>query len=108
VIQEERNMLFRQLKKNGIQLILGLARFENPNLLLVMDREYRLSYQVTAEHFIIATGSQPRNPANIPFDKDVILDSTRLLQIEKVPKRFLCWVGDYRLRVCEFFCCPGH
>ncbi len=93
VIDQERNMLYRQFKKNGIQLIFGTARFENPHMLIVLDRDYHLSYQITGDTFIIATGSKPRNPKNIPFDKDVILDSTRLLQIEKVPRTMLVLGG---------------
>lgn len=93
VIDEERNMLYRQFKKNGIQLIFGTARFENPHMLIVLDHDYHLSFQITGDIFIIATGSKPRTPKNIPFDKDVILDSTRLLQIEKVPKTMLVLGG---------------
>lgn len=93
VVNAERDLVYRQFKKNGIQLIMGTARFENPHMLLVLDRDYRLSFQVEADNIIIATGSKPRNPSNIPFDKNVILDSTRLLQIEKVPKTMIVLGG---------------
>ena len=93
VIEEERNLVARQLKKNGVRLIVGNARFENPHMLIVIDRDYRLSHQIKAETFIIATGSVPRNPINVPFDKEVILDSTRLLGIDKVPKNMLVLGG---------------
>lgn len=93
VVNAERDLVYRQFKKNGIQLIMGTARFENPHMLLVLDKEYRLSYQIEADNIIIATGSKPRNPSNIPFDKNVILDSTRLLQIEKVPKTMIVLGG---------------
>lgn len=93
VVEEERNLVYRQLKKNGIRLVLGNARFENPHMLIVIDREFRLSHQIKADSFVIATGSKPRNPINVPFDKDVILDSTRLLGIDKVPKNMLVLGG---------------
>lgn len=93
VIDEERNLLSRQFKKNNIQYIEGNARFENPHMLIVIDKDFRLSYQIKSEIFIIATGSKPRNPINVPFDKDVILDSTRLLGIEKIPKTMLVLGG---------------
>lgn len=93
VIEDERNLVYRQLKKNGIQLITGNARFENPHMLIVIDKEFRLSHQIRANVFIIATGSKPRNPINVPFDNDVILDSTRLLGIDKVPKNMLVLGG---------------
>lgn len=93
VLEEERNMVFRQFKKNNIRLIQGEARFENPKTLLVVDRDYRILYQINAEYTIIATGSKPRNPQNIPFDNEVILDSTRLLGIEKIPKSLIVLGG---------------
>lgn len=93
VIDEERSMVYRQFKKNGIRLVQGTARFENPNTLIIVDNDFRLLYQIRADHIIIATGSKPRNPIGVPFDKDVILDSTRLLGIEKVPKTMLVLGG---------------
>lgn len=93
VLQEEKCIIIRQLKKNNIRVLEGSGRFENQNTLLVVDSEYRLRYQVKAKIFIIATGSNPRNPPDIPFDKEVILDSTTLLGIGKVPKSMIVLGG---------------
>lgn len=93
VIEEERTMISRQFKKNNIRFLHGTGRFENPHTLLIVDSDYRLAYQIKGEHFIIATGSVPRNPTGIPFDDKIILDSTRLLRIEKVPKSMLVLGG---------------
>lgn len=93
VINEEKTMISRQFKKNGIRFISGLGRFENPNTLLVLDKEFRLAYTIRADFFIIATGSKPRNPTGVPFDNEVILDSTRLLGIDKVPKTMIVLGG---------------
>lgn len=93
VIDEERSMVYRQFKKNGIHLVQGTARFENPHMLVVVDEEYRTLHQIKTDFAIIATGSKPRNPKNIPFDKEVILDSTRLLGIEKVPDTMIVLGG---------------
>lgn len=93
VLSEERNIIARQFKKNGIQFIQGSARFENQHTLIVVDNDYRLKYQVTADDFVIATGSNPRNPPDVPFDREVILDSTTLLGIGRVPKSMLVLGG---------------
>lgn len=93
VIEEERSLIDRQFKKNHIRLIQGIARFENAQKLVVMDAQFRLNFEIKSERFIIATGSKPRNPINIPFDADVILDSTRLLNLTKVPKSMLVLGG---------------
>lgn len=93
VITEERSVIVRQFKKNGIPYIVGSARFENPHTLVLIDTDYRLKYQIKADTFIIATGSNPRNPADVPFDKEVILDSNTLLQLGRIPKSLLVLGG---------------
>lgn len=93
VIEEERSLLSRQFKKNSIIFIEGNARFENPHMLIVVDKDFRLSHQIKGDIFIIATGSMPRNPIGVPFDNEVILDSTRLLGIDRIPKTMLVLGG---------------
>lgn len=93
VIEDERTIIARQFKKNGIEIIYGTARFENPHMLIVVDGEFRLTYQIKADKIILATGSKPRAPTTIPFDNAVILDSTRLLGIEKVPETMIVLGG---------------
>lgn len=93
VVEEERNIIYRQFKKNNIRLINGTARFENPHMIIVVDNDFRLLFQIKSDFFVIATGSKPRNPSNVPFDNEVILDSTRLLRIKKVPKNMIVLGG---------------
>ncbi len=93
VIDEEKNMIFRQFKKNNIRLLAGMAQFENARFVSVVDNDYRMLYRIKSDYFMIATGSKPRNPADIQFDYDVILDSTRLLQMPKVPKSLIVLGG---------------
>ncbi len=93
VIEDEKSMLYRQFRRNKIRLIQGFARFENPHMVIVVDDGYRMMYQIKADHFVIATGSKPRKPIEIPFDDTVILDSTSLLKIENVPKSLLVLGG---------------
>lgn len=93
VVEDEKSMLYRQFRRNRIRLIQGTARFENPHMVVVIDEEYRMLYQIKAEYFVIATGSQPRKPIEIPFDNEVILDSTSLLRIQEVPKSLLVLGG---------------
>lgn len=93
VIDEEKNMVYRQFKKNNIRLLCGTARFENSHVLILIDADYRLLYRIKGEIFVIATGSKPRNPNNVPFDDDVILDSTRLLGLKNIPKSMIVLGG---------------
>ncbi len=93
VIDDQKSMLYRQFRRNNIRLIQGTARFENPHMVIVVDEEYRMLYQIRAETFVIATGSVPRKPIDIPFDGEVILDSTSLLRLKYIPKTLLVLGG---------------
>lgn len=93
VLEGERDILHRQFKKNRILYIHGHARFENPHEVIILGENRTLKYFVRADFFLIATGSRPRNPEHIPFDDRVILDSSRLLSIDKIPKTMLVLGG---------------
>lgn len=92
VIQEEKELVMRQLRKNGIRTITGTASFESPHLINVYDND-KLHFRIKTQQVIIATGSNPRHPPDVPFDGKVILDSTTLLQMEEVPKTMIVLGG---------------
>lgn len=93
ILEEQRKMLNRQFEKNKIRLIYGTARFQDKNHIVILDEVQHASYRVTADYFLIATGSKPRNPISVPFDHEKILDSTRLLSIDHVPKTLIVLGG---------------
>ncbi|MGE0197886.1 MAG: Si-specific NAD(P)(+) transhydrogenase [Simkaniaceae bacterium] len=93
VLEEQIKQLHRQFDKNKIVLVQGIAHFENHHQIAVLDDNNHLTHLVTGERIVIATGSKPRNPKNVPFDKEMVLDSTRLLSIDHVPKNMLVLGG---------------
>jgi NAD(P) transhydrogenase len=93
VIDEERNIIYRQFKKNDIRFLIGTASFENSHRINIVGPDKNLLYQVNSDIFILATGSNPRRPADVPFNSDVILDSTSLLYQKKIPKSMVVLGG---------------
>ncbi len=93
VLDEQRSMLLRQFTKNNIQVIQGSASFEDEHTLKVLNEKRELFCYIRAERIIIATGSKPRNPHDIPFDRHKVLDSTRLLDIDYLPKSLMVLGG---------------
>lgn len=93
ILDEQRAMLHRQFDKNKIRLVHGLARFEDAHHVVVLDEEQKILFRITGDFFLIATGSKPRNPISVPFDNEKILDSTRLLTIDHVPKTLIVLGG---------------
>ncbi|MAZ52866.1 MAG: dihydrolipoyl dehydrogenase [Trueperaceae bacterium] len=76
------------LKGNRVDHIEGEAIFAGPNLLKVGDRD------ITAEKFIIATGSRPISVPGFEVDGDQIVDSSGALLISTIPDRFLAIGGS--------------
>jgi dihydrolipoamide dehydrogenase len=71
-----------------LELLYGDARFIDKNHIEVKDRQGKM-LKVEAEHFLIATGSRPREFPGIPTDKKIVHDSSSILGIEKFPGRIL-------------------
>jgi NAD(P) transhydrogenase len=71
--------------RNNIEVIEGFARFVGPNTLEVDDGSGVLR-QLTAGHFVIATGSHPYRPADVDFEHPRIVDSDTVLQLRKLPE----------------------
>ena len=93
VVTEQSLILLRQFEKNKIRLLCGFATFEDPHHVLVKDTDGKLFHRVKGAKFLIATGSRPRNPFDIPFDQHTVLDSTRFLEIDRIPKTLLVLGG---------------
>ncbi|MFN0242186.1 MAG: Si-specific NAD(P)(+) transhydrogenase [Planctomycetota bacterium] len=84
VLASYERYLTRQLERNGIELWHGRARFVSPNEIEVtaVDGTKR---RAQAQIVLIATGSRPRKPADIPVDHEHILDSDSILSLIYLP-----------------------
>ena len=93
ILDSQRKHLIKQFEKNGVRLFHGMCQFEDKNRVLVIDQEERVLYRIRFDYALIATGSKPRNPKHVPFDEEKVLDSTRLLSIDHVPKTLIVLGG---------------
>src|SRR5205823_1898282 len=67
------------LAAHGVTVIGGEARFEGPHTLRVGDR------RVTAEVVLIATGSTPYRPPELPWGEARLHDSDGILTVARLP-----------------------
>ncbi len=75
------------LERHGVTTLHGLGRFVDAHTIeVVPTHPGGATRRVTSEFFLIATGSKPYQPANIPFDDEDIDDSDTVLQIDRLPK----------------------
>ncbi len=84
VMQRERDVVEAQLRRNGIQLISGTARFEDPHRVAVDDGDR--GELLSGEVIVIATGSAPSLPPGIEVDHHTVLTSDDILSLVKLPR----------------------
>jgi NAD(P) transhydrogenase len=108
IVNMQKNQLFRQFEKNNIQVIYGAAKFIDPHHLDVFDEKRGIIQQIRSEKIIIAAGSKPRNPTDIPFDGKVICDSSQLLRIDHIPDSMIVMgAGVVGMEYASFFSLLG-
>ena len=85
VVQAHDSFMSKQLRRNGIVLLHGRARFVDAHT-IEMQTVDGAHQQFTAGTIVVATGSRPRNPKEIPVDHEHILDSDSLLSMMYLPQ----------------------
>jgi len=99
VIAQQESVILQRLLRHGVALIPGEASFVDAHTLQVTDASGH-TRDISANVIILASGSRPRRPANIPFDKKTVLDSTSILNLRHLPDSLLVVGGG--VIACEF------
>lgn len=76
------------MKKNKIDVITGVASFENAHRIIVKSADGK-SQTLDTKYTVIATGSKPVMPPAFNYDKQRVITSTEALNISKIPKRMV-------------------
>lgn len=90
VIDEEREVTIEHFRRNGVEAVLGTASFLGPNKVKITSPTE--STEVEARYVIVATGTRPRRPKEIPFDDKAICDSDSILKLDRHPTT-MCVLG---------------
>lgn len=70
--------------RNDVTVLEGSARFLDPHTLEITNSK-GVSRSLTADHFILATGSHPYHPDDIDFNNGRIVDSDTILNMTELP-----------------------
>lgn len=84
VIEHEVEVIQDQLDRNGVDVYSGEARFVSPHEVVVEGTD--ATTRLHGEKILIAVGTRPSRPANIPFDGEHIFDSDELLELQHIPR----------------------
>ena len=82
------------LKKNNVTYFKGVGSFKSKNEISIKDVN-KNETSIFAEKIIIATGSVPSSLPGIDFDEKIIVSSTGVLKLDKVPKKLMVVGGGY-------------
>jgi NAD(P) transhydrogenase len=84
----EANRIQWNLERHRVPLLGGAARFLDPHTIEISSVGGS-PRRVTSEFFLVATGSKPYHPPDVPFDDEDVDDSDTVLQIDRLPKTML-------------------
>jgi len=87
VIKTEVDVTEAQLSRNGVEVIPGIASFEDPNHLRVTNS--RGSSVYGAENILIGVGTKPAGSSRVPINGRTIIDSDQILDLPELPKTLI-------------------
>ncbi|MDH5741801.1 MAG: Si-specific NAD(P)(+) transhydrogenase [Nitrospira sp.] len=87
VIKNGIKIVHDQMARNRIDMIFGSASFLDAHRLCIRHRNDSIEH--TADFIVIAVGTEPSRPSDIPFDDISIIDSDGLLTLKRLPSSII-------------------
>ncbi|HSV15127.1 MAG TPA: FAD-dependent oxidoreductase, partial [Tepidisphaeraceae bacterium] len=87
VIHNELDLIRNHLDRNNVELVWGAARFDS-EVSLYVDRPHDFE-MISADVFIIASGTRPARPESVPFDDKTVFTSDELMNLDHLPKSMI-------------------
>lgn len=87
VIENEWQNINNNLARHKIELIRGEARLKDAHTIIVRSAQSETEF--SADVILIATGSSPFRPPDVPFDHKLIYDSDGIMSMHRIPKTML-------------------
>lgn len=87
VIARETEVIYAQLKRNGVAIFQGSAGFSDAHTVEVQNDTGKV--ELRAENILIACGTRTARSPEIPFDGKRIIDTDQLVQMDGLPKELI-------------------
>lgn len=88
VIENEWRLITSNLRRHDIDVIHGTARLKDAHTVIITSPQGDET-EISADIILIATGSSPLHPPEVPFDHHRIYDSDDILHMDFIPKTML-------------------
>lgn len=92
-VVEEADATMEQLRKHNVEIRIGNARFISPDALELVEHEGPTRL-LTAEHFLLATGSSPARPDIPGLAEAGYLTGSEIFHLEEIPETLIVIGGD--------------
>ena len=83
IIKHEIQTVQNQMDRNQVDMFFGSADFLDPHRLRIQSDHGAL--ELTADFIVIAVGTEPARPPDVPFDEKTIIDTDGLLTLKRIP-----------------------
>jgi NAD(P) transhydrogenase len=83
VIKHEIQTVQDQMDRNQVDMFFGSAGFLDPHRLRIQRNDGAL--ELTSDFIVIAVGTEPARPPDVPFDDKTIIDTDGLLTLKRIP-----------------------
>lgn len=87
VVRKERKMIAEHIDEHNISLLHGEGSLKDKHTVIV--KSSKDEKEISGEIILIATGSSPHHPPEIPFDGKLIFDSDTILDMKQIPKKMV-------------------
>ncbi len=84
-LDHEVEVLEHQFARNNVACVAGVARFLAPSAIEVTGETGEIKH-FHGERIILAVGTAPYRPADIPFDGETIVDADDILELKRLPR----------------------
>jgi len=88
VEQQEHDRIEASFDRHGIEVFRGSGRFKDASAIEVVAQDGSVQTLQT-RYSLIATGSSPVRPANIPFDHPRVVDADGILELQHIPRSLI-------------------
>ncbi len=102
VIRRQMEVTHSQLGRNNVDIIYGEGSFIDDHTVSVRLAKGGVDEVVKGDVIIIATGTRPSRPANVPFESEHIHDTDSILGLKKLPGSLTIIGGG--VIGCEYAC----
>ena len=89
VVQRELELINRALQRHAVEVFEGSGRLVDEHTVAVVGRDGRQRAQLTGDVIVIATGTSPHHPKDVPFDDELVFDSDTILKLPRMPRSLL-------------------